>query len=77
MEHTNELSRWIPCPKCGGNIISKNTKKGKVFFGCDNFPKCNYALWDEPTGDVCPDCNLLLVSKKGKVYCPNCISEEK
>lgn len=65
------------CPKCGGNIIAKNTKKGKVFYGCDNFPKCNYALWDEPTGEMCPDCNLLLVSKKGKVYCPNCINEEK
>jgi len=65
------------CPKCGGNIIAKNTKKGKVFYGCDNFPKCNYALWDEPTGEICSDCNLLLVSKKGKVYCPNCASEEK
>jgi DNA topoisomerase-1 len=60
------------CPKCGGDIVAKKTKKGKTFYGCASFPKCDYALWDEPTGEVCPDCNMLLVRKGNKVYCPNC-----
>ena len=67
-----EKKALAKCPKCGGNIIAKRSKKGKVFYGCDNFPTCNYALWDEPTGELCPDCGELMV-KKGKVeYCPNC-----
>ena len=60
------------CPKCGGNIIAKKTKKGKTFYGCDNFPKCDYALWDEPTGETCPECGMLMVKKGKNVYCPNC-----
>lgn len=67
-----EKEVYATCPKCGGNIIAKRTKKGKTFYGCDNFPKCDYALWDEPTGEVCPDCNMLLVKKGKKIYCPNC-----
>lgn len=64
------------CPKCGGNIVAKNTKKGKVFYGCDNFPNCNYALWDEPTGELCPECGLLMVKKGKRIYCPNCNSKK-
>ena len=60
------------CPKCGGNIIAKKTKKGKTFYGCDNFPKCDYALWDEPTGETCPECGMLMVKKGKNVDCPNC-----
>jgi len=64
------------CPKCNeGDIVAKKTKKGKIFYGCDNFPKCNYALWDEPTGEICPECGLLIVKKGKKEYCPNCSSE--
>ena len=43
-----------------------------LFYGCDNYPKCNYALWDKPTGEVCPNCGGLKVEKKNKVYCPEC-----
>ena len=60
------------CPKCEGNIIVRKTKKGKEFYGCDNFPKCKYALWYKPTGDKCPKCNDLLVIKNGEVICPTC-----
>ena len=60
------------CPKCGGSVVAKKSKKGKVFYGCDNYPSCTYALWDEPTGEICPNCGELIV-KKGKVeYCPTC-----
>ena len=60
------------CPKCQSDIIEKKTKRGKIFYGCSNYPSCKYALWDKPTGEICPNCNELMVEKKGKVYCPNC-----
>lgn len=61
------------CPKCEtGNIIVRKTKKGKEFYGCSNYPSCKYALWDKPTGEVCPKCGELLVIKKDNVVCPNC-----
>ena len=60
------------CPKCGHKIIEKKTKRGKIFYGCNNYPKCNYALWDKPTGDLCPECNGLMVSKKDGVKCSEC-----
>ena len=54
------------CPKCGGKIVEKKSKKGKIFYGCNNYPKCSYALWYKPTGDICPECGELLVEKKIK-----------
>jgi DNA topoisomerase I len=38
----------LVCPNCGGNIIEKTTRRGKIFYGCDNFPKCKVATWDLP-----------------------------
>ena len=67
-----EKKVYAKCPKCGGNIIEKRTKRKKIFYGCDNFPKCDYALWDEPTGETCPDCNGLMVKKGKRTYCPEC-----
>lgn len=65
----------VTCPNegCGGDIIQKKSRYGKVFYGCNNYPKCNFALWNEPTGEKCPECSSLLViklSKKGnKIQC--------
>ena len=70
-----EKEALAKCPKCGGNIIAKKTKKGKIFYGCDNYPKCDYALWDMPTGETCPTCGMLIVRKGHKEYCPNCSKE--
>lgn len=60
------------CPKCGGNIIEKKTRRGKVFYGCDKYPKCDVALWDKPTGEKCPECQSLLIEKKDIIKCSNC-----
>lgn len=61
------------CPKCGGKIVERKTKKGKIFYGCGNFPKCKVAVWDEPTGELCPECHSLLVlTKEDKVKCSSC-----
>jgi DNA topoisomerase-1 len=54
------------CPKCGGKIISKKSKKNRVFFGCSNYPKCDFVTWNEPSGEVCPQCGKTLFKKKGK-----------
>jgi len=66
----------IDCPNCDGKIIKRYSKKGKLFYGCNNFPKCQTAYWDEPTGELCPECNNMLVTKNGKVKCSNCDYEK-
>lgn len=69
-------STGVKCPKCGeGMIIERKSKKGVIFYGCNKYPNCDFTLWNEPTGDVCPDCGSLLVkrpSKKGTIIsCSN------
>ena len=44
------------CPKCKGKIIEKKTRKGKIFYGCNNYPKCKTAYWDKPIDEKCPEC---------------------
>ena len=60
------------CPKCGSKIVERKTKKGKIFYGCSGFPKCKVAVWDKPTGEVCPECHSLLVEKDDTIKCSSC-----
>jgi DNA topoisomerase-1 len=53
----------VKCPKCGGEIVERKSRYGKIFYGCNNYPNCNFALWNEPTGNICPECKSLLVKK--------------
>lgn len=73
----NEVKVLGKCPKCGGDIVEKKTRKGKCFYGCSNFPKCKVATWDEPIDRVCPDCGELLVKKNDVIKCSSCKYEEK
>lgn len=63
------------CPKCGGRVVIRRTRKGKVFYGCDGYPKCDFVSWDPPIDEKCPRCGTFLVEKTAKksktVYCPN------
>ena len=60
------------CPECGGDVIEKKTKRGTPFYGCSNYPECNFMTWDAPTDEVCPRSNKSLFRKKGNVlYCPD------
>jgi len=53
----------VRCPKnCGGDIVARRTKRGRVFFGCSSYPKCNFALWSKPTGAKCDKCGELMVA---------------
>ena len=62
----------MDCPICKkGKIIERLTKKGTVFYGCSNYPKCKVATWDLPTGKVCPKCGSLMVNKDNKEICSN------
>ena len=66
-------STGVACPKCGkGTIVERKSKRGTVFYGCDQYPECNYVLWNEPTGEKCPQCGEMLVKKvlkNGEVIC--------
>ncbi len=68
----NEVKEIIDCPNCDGKIIEKKSKKGKVFYGCNNFPKCKTAFWDMPINEKCPKCNNLLTIKGKKIKCSSC-----
>ena len=60
------------CPKCGAKMLAKKSKKGKPFFGCENYKDCNYMTWDTPIPDLCPKCGSTMFKKAGKsgqVYC--------
>ncbi|MFQ6108880.1 MAG: type I DNA topoisomerase [Candidatus Aminicenantales bacterium] len=66
----------IPCPlDCGGTIVQRKTRKGKIFYGCSHFPKCRFATWDEPLARPCPECGRSFIFRrnpiKGKpsLYC--------
>ncbi len=60
------------CPVCGKKMLAKKSKKGKPFFGCENYQTCNFMTWDMPIEDKCPDCGKTLFKKTGKlgkIYC--------
>ena len=60
------------CPECGGDVIEKKTKRGTSFYGCSNYPNCNFMTWDLPSEEVCPRCGKSLFRRKGNVlYCPD------
>ncbi len=66
---TKPFSLKIKCPKegCGGEIVEKKTKKGRFFYGCSNYPKCDFASWYKPVAQRCPKCGAdFLVLKKTK-----------
>ena len=60
------------CPNCDGMLIERKTKKGKVFYGCNNFPNCKTAFWDKPLEERCPNCNSILLQGKDGIKCSNC-----
>ena len=67
-----EVKEICTCPNDGGMIIERRSKKGKIFYGCNNYPKCKTAYWDLPTGELCPKCNSMLTMKKDKIKCSAC-----
>ena len=67
----------MPCPKCDGMVIEKKTKRGKIFYGCNHYPKCDFASWDKPLEKKCPECEGVLVEKKNHKECISCGYKEE
>ena len=68
------------CPVCGGDVVSKKTKRGYTFYGCSNYPTCSFMTWDTPTDDKCPKCGSSLFKSRGgvvKCYNEGCGYEKK
>ncbi|GGF96626.1 type I DNA topoisomerase [Paenibacillus aceti] len=67
----------VTCPKCKeGHVVERRSKKGRVFYGCDRYPECDFVSWDRPSPIPCPKCGSLLVEKRnkqgGKLQCTAC-----
>lgn len=67
----------VSCPKCKeGHVVERRSKKGRVFFGCDRYPECDFVSWDKPSTKPCPNCSSLMVEKKSKqgikLQCTSC-----
>ena len=71
-----EVKEACDCPNCGSKIVEKKSKKGKIFYGCSNYPNCKTAYWDKPIGKFCPECQSMLVEKNHKIKCSSCSYEE-
>ncbi|MCS7461907.1 type I DNA topoisomerase [Paenibacillus doosanensis] len=57
----------VTCPSCKeGKIIERRSKKGRVFYGCDRYPECEFVSWDKPVGQPCPKCGSMLIEKRNK-----------
>lgn len=66
----------VKCPKCGADILERKSKTGKVFYGCENYPECDYTTWDKPLNEKCPDCGAMMlehVERNGskRKFCSN------
>lgn len=59
----------VACPKCGGEVILKKTKKGRKFFGCENNPECDFMSWQKPSQEKCPQCGGYMVERGSKLVC--------
>lgn len=61
----------VPCPNCGKDIVIKKTKKGRKYYGCENYPDCEFMSWQKPSNKYCPKCEHILLEKGNKLVCSN------
>ena len=66
----------VSCPECGGDIVAKRGKSGKIFYGCSNYPSCSKAFWYKPTDKKCPECGSLLLERRTKTSNYVCSNEK-
>jgi len=63
----------VACPKDGGELVERKTRKGRTFFGCENYPNCDFTSWKRPLKQPCPKCGgLLVIANKREAQCTNC-----
>lgn len=75
--HTESINEetGVTCPKCNGSIVALKTKKGRRFFGCSNYPECDFRSWNKPTGEKCPQCGDAMVEKANRNREPEIICQ--
>ncbi len=61
----------VPCPKCGKDVVIKKTKKGRIYYGCEANPDCDFMSWQKPSTQKCPKCGSYMVEKGNKLLCSN------
>lgn len=59
----------IPCPKCNAEIVIRKTKKGRRYYGCENYPECDFMSWQRPSKEKCPECGGAMLEKGSKLVC--------
>ena len=59
----------VPCPKCGKEVVLKKTKKGRLYYGCEDNPECDFMSWQKPSTQKCPNCGAYMVEKGNKLLC--------
>ena len=60
----------VSCPKCGGEVVLRKTKKGRRYFGCEN-QECDFMSWQKPSNEKCPECGSYMLEKGNKLLCAN------
>ncbi|MEG2082907.1 MAG: topoisomerase DNA-binding C4 zinc finger domain-containing protein, partial [Oscillospiraceae bacterium] len=63
------------CPNCGSKILTLTSKKGRIFYACENSQDCKFITWEEPTESICESCGSTMFKKSGKTAKPHCIKE--
>ena len=59
----------VPCPKCGKELVRRKTKKGRLYYGCEASPDCDFMSWQKPSTQSCPVCGTYMVEKGNKLVC--------
>lgn len=54
----------VACPRCGGHLVERRSRKGRTFYGCANYPKCDFVVWSRPLAQACPQCGGLLTAER-------------
>ena len=63
-KYVKQKSTGVACPKDGGDIVERKSRRGKVFYGCANYPKCDFTLWNKPVPEPCPKCGWKFLTEK-------------
>jgi DNA topoisomerase I len=63
-KYVKQKTTGVLCPKDGGDIVERKSRRGKVFFGCANYPDCDFTLWNRPIAETCPDCKAPFLVEK-------------
>ncbi len=75
--HTEPVPTGVPCPApgCSGELVEKKSRKGRLFYACNRYPECKYAVWNRPIDRACPRCGFPILIEKNKkkgIWCPEC-----